>query len=105
MLDDRADVIRKELDEARKLARMPNRFLPTISARRSGSREPKRSRSSSKAEIEAEALADRHAQGLIESLERRSKIAEEKSRRAEIQALSEVRATASKRRLRLRRNS
>ena len=43
---------------------------------------------------EAEALASENAKALAESLERRSKLAEEKIARAEAQALSEVRSAA-----------
>jgi F-type H+-transporting ATPase subunit b len=46
------------------------------------------------AKREAEALAADSRKALVESLDRRSKIAEEKIARAEAQALGEVRSTA-----------
>ncbi len=93
MLDDRADAIRKELDEARKLREDAQALLADYQRKARESENEARS-IIDQAKREAEALAVDARKSLAESLERRSKIAEEKIARAETQALSEVRATA-----------
>lgn len=93
MLDDRADGIRKELDEARKLREEAQALLADYQ-RKSREAETEARTIIDQAKREAEALAADARKSLTESLERRSKIAEEKIARAETQALSEVRATA-----------
>jgi F-type H+-transporting ATPase subunit b len=93
MLDDRADGIRKELDEARKLREEAQSLLADYQ-RKSREAETEARTIIDQAKREAEALAADARKSLAESLERRSKIAEEKIARAETQALSEVRATA-----------
>jgi F-type H+-transporting ATPase subunit b len=92
-LDARADSIRKELDEARKLREEAQALLSDYQRK---AREAVKEAESiiEQAKIEAEALAADARKSLTESLERRSKIAEEKIARAEAQALSEVRSTA-----------
>lgn len=92
-LDDRADAIRKELDEARKLREEAQALLSDYQRK---AREAEKEAQSivEQAKREAEALAADSHKALAESLERRSKIAEEKIARAEAQALSEVRSTA-----------
>jgi F-type H+-transporting ATPase subunit b len=93
MLDDRADGIRKELDEARKLREDAQALLADYQ-RKSREAETEAQTIIDQAKREAEALAADSRKALVESLERRSKIAEEKIARAETQALSEVRAAA-----------
>lgn len=93
MLDDRADAIRKELDEARKLREDAQALLADYQ-RKAREAETEARTIIDQARREAEALAIDARKALAESLERRSKIAEEKIARAESQALSEVRATA-----------
>ena len=92
-LDDRADAIRKELDDARKLREDAQQLLADYQAK---SREAENEAKSiiEQAKREAEALATDSRKSLAESLERRSKMAEDKIARAEAQAVSEVRATA-----------
>jgi F-type H+-transporting ATPase subunit b len=92
-LDDRADAIRRELDEARKLREEAQALLSDYQ-RKARQAENEAKSIIEQAKIEAEALATDSRKALIESLERRSKIAEEKIARAESQALSEVRSTA-----------
>lgn len=93
MLDDRADGIRKELDEARKLREDAQALLADYQ-RKAREAESEARSIIDQAKREAEALAVDARKALAESVERRSKIAEEKIARAETQALSEVRATA-----------
>ena len=93
MLDDRADVIRKELDEARKLREDAQSLLADYQ-RKAREADAEAQTIIEQAKREAELLAVDARKALAESLERRSKIAEEKIARAEAQALSEVRATA-----------
>ncbi|HVZ06166.1 F0F1 ATP synthase subunit B [Hyphomicrobium sp.] len=93
MLDDRADAIRKELDEARKLREDAQALLADYQ-RKAREAETEARTIIDQAKREAEALAADARKSLAESLERRSKMAEEKIARAESQALSEVRATA-----------
>jgi F-type H+-transporting ATPase subunit b len=92
-LDDRADGIRKELDEARRLREEAQALLSDYQRK---AREAEKEAQSiiEQAKREAEALAADSRKALVESLDRRSKIAEEKIARAEAQALSEVRSTA-----------
>lgn len=93
MLDDRADAIRKELDEARKLREDAQSLLADYQ-RKAREADAEAQTIIEQAKREAELLAVDARKALAESLERRSKIAEEKIARAEAQALSEVRATA-----------
>ena len=92
-LDDRADAIRKELDEARRLREEAQDLLADYQ---------KRHRNVGQ---EAEAIVDRRAarrklsrtrpaSALKDTLERRTKLAEDKIARAETQAVDEVRAAA-----------
>ncbi|WP_045835058.1 ATP synthase subunit B [Hyphomicrobium sp. 99] len=92
-LDDRADAIRRELDEARKLREEAQALLADYQ-RKAREAENEAKSIIEQAKREAEALATDSRKALVESLERRSKIAEEKIARAEAQALSEVRSTA-----------
>jgi F-type H+-transporting ATPase subunit b len=92
-LDDRAEAIRKELDEARRLREEAQALLADY--------QKKHRNVGQEADIivetarrEAEALANETRISLKESLERRTRMAEEKIGRAEAQAVDEVRASA-----------
>lgn len=93
MLDDRADGIRKELDEARKLREQAQTLLADYQ-RKAREAENEAKSIIDQAKREAEAMASETKKALSESIERRSKQAEDKIARAEAQAISEVRATA-----------
>ncbi|MBA2125820.1 F0F1 ATP synthase subunit B [Hyphomicrobium methylovorum] len=93
MLDDRAEAIRRELDEARKLREEAQALLADYQ-RKAREAETEAQSIIDQAKREAETLAADSRKALLESLDRRSKIAEEKIARAQAQALSEVRATA-----------
>jgi F-type H+-transporting ATPase subunit b len=92
-LDDRADAIRKELDEARKLREEAQSLLSDYQ-RKAREAETEAQSIIEQAKLEAEALAADSRKALVESLERRSKVAEGKIARAESQAVSEVRSAA-----------
>ncbi|MFA5956922.1 F0F1 ATP synthase subunit B [Hyphomicrobium sp.] len=92
-LDDRADGIRNELDEARKLREEAQALLADYQ-RKAREAETEAQSIIEQAKREADALATDARKTLAESLERRTKIAEDKITRAEAQALSEVRSTA-----------
>ena len=92
-LDDRAEAIRKELDEARSLREEAQNLLADY--------QKKHRNVGQEAEAivdlarrEAEALAEETRASLKTTLERRTKLAEDKIARAEAQAVDEVRATA-----------
>ena len=93
MLDQRADAIRKELDEARKLREDAQALLADYQ-RKAKEAEGEAKSIIDQAKREAEAMAAETKKTLGESIERRGKLAEEKIARAEAQALSEVRSTA-----------
>ena len=93
VLDDRAEAIRRELDEARRLREEAQQVLAGYQ-RKHREAENEAQAIIEQAKREAEALAAETRQGLKETLERRTKLAEEKIARAEAQALSEVRAAA-----------
>lgn len=93
VLDARADAIRKELDDARKLREEAQALLADYQ-RKAREAEGEARSIIDQAKREAEALAIETKKALAESIERRGKLAEEKIARAEAQALSEVRATA-----------
>ena len=89
-LDQRADAIRKELDEARRLREEAQDLLADYQQKQ------RRADDEAKAIIdqaqrEAQAIKEQSEKALQESIERRSRIAEEKIARAEAQAISEVR--------------
>ncbi|NOT70685.1 MAG: F0F1 ATP synthase subunit B [Hyphomicrobium sp.] len=92
-LDARADGIRKELDDARKLREDAQALLADYTNKAREAENEARSIIEN-AKREAEALASESRKALAESLERRSKLAEDKIARAEAQAVSEVRAAA-----------
>ena len=92
-LDDRADGIKKELDEARRLREDAQALLADYQ-RKSREAEDEARSIIDQAKREAEALAIESRKQLAESVERRTKAAEEKIARAEAQALGEVRSAA-----------
>lgn len=92
-LDARADAIRKELDEARRLREEAQALLADYQ-RRSREAEDEAKSIIEQAKHEAEILAAETRKSLQETLERRTKAAEEKIARAEAQAISDVRDTA-----------
>jgi F-type H+-transporting ATPase subunit b len=92
-LDSRADAIRRELDEARRLREEAQKLLADYQG--------KHRNVAAEAEAiidlarrEAESLAHETRASLKDTLERRTRLAEEKIARAEAQALDEVRASA-----------
>lgn len=92
-LDDRADRIRQELDEARRLREEAQALLADYQKKREAAEEEAKA-IVEQARREADSLATETRKGLLESLERRSKLAEEKIARAETQAIAEVRSIA-----------
>lgn len=92
-LDARADAIRNELDEARRLRDEAQSLLADYQ-RKSREAENEAKAILEQAKREGEALAAETRKNLSESVERRTKLAEEKIARAEAQAVSEVRASA-----------
>lgn len=93
VLDDRADAIRAELDEARRLREEAQALLADYQKKREAAEEEAKA-IVEQARREADALAVETRNNMLESLQRRSKIAEEKIARAEAQALAEVRSAA-----------
>ncbi len=92
-LDDRATAIKAELDEARRLREEAQSLLNDYQTKAKAAEQEAKS-IIEQAQREAEALASESQKALAESLERRSKLAEDKIARAEAQAVSEVRAAA-----------
>lgn len=92
-LDDRATAIRADLDEARRLRDEAHALLADYQ-RRSREAEDETKTILEQAKREGEALATETRKNLQESVERRTKLAEEKIERAEAQALSDVRTAA-----------
>ncbi|MCK5088408.1 MAG: F0F1 ATP synthase subunit B [Hyphomicrobiaceae bacterium] len=92
-LDDRATAIRANLDEARRLRDEAHALLADYQ-RRSREAEDETKTIIEQAKREGEALAAETRKNLQESVERRTKLAEEKIERAEAQALSDVRTAA-----------
>ncbi|MEZ5923757.1 MAG: F0F1 ATP synthase subunit B [Hyphomicrobiaceae bacterium] len=92
-LDSRADAIRKELEEARKLKDDAEKLLADYEKRRKAAAGEAEA-IISQAKEEATALAAETRNGLKESLERRTRLAEDKIARAETQAAADVRAAA-----------
>jgi F-type H+-transporting ATPase subunit b len=92
-LDERADAIRKELDEARRLRQEAQDLLADYQNKhRNVGQEVDGIVEQARREAEAFALETRVS--MKESLERRTKAAEDKIARAETQAVDEVRASA-----------
>lgn len=92
-LDARANAIKAELDEARRLREEAQALLNDYQSKAKAAEQEAKS-IIEQAQREAEALASESQKALAESLERRSKLAEEKIAHAEAQAVSEVRAAA-----------
>lgn len=92
-LDKRADTIREELDEARRLREEAQSVLAEYE-RKQRDAEEEAAEIIALAKKEAKVLAAETRERLKETLERRTKIAEEKIARAEEQASNEVRAMA-----------
>jgi len=93
-LDKRADDIRNELDEARKLREEAQQVLASYQ-RKQRDAEKEAEAIIEQARAEAERLADETQAALVQQVERRTKLAEEKIGQAEVQALQEVRAIAA----------
>jgi F-type H+-transporting ATPase subunit b len=92
-LDERAEAIRKELDEARRLRQEAQDLLADYQNKHRNLGQ-EADAIVAQARREAETFAHETRVALKDSLERRTKIAEEKIARAEAQAVDEVRATA-----------
>ena len=92
-LDERADAIRSELDAAARLRKDAEQLLADYQ-RKAREAEQEAKAIIDAAKHEAESVAAEAKKALAESLERRTKLAEEKIARAEAQAIGEVRATA-----------
>jgi F-type H+-transporting ATPase subunit b len=92
-LDDRAAAIRKELDEARRLREEAQELLNDYQKKHRNAVQEAEA-ITEEARREAEAYAKETRVALAESLERRTRQAEEKIARAEAQAVDEVRAAA-----------
>jgi F-type H+-transporting ATPase subunit b len=92
-LDSRANAIRSELEDARRLKEEAEKLLADYEKRRKAAAGDAEA-IIAQAKAEATALAAETRNGLKESLERRTKLAEEKIGRAEEQAAADVRAAA-----------
>ncbi len=92
-LDDRAESIRKELDEARRLRDEAQALLADYQAKHRNVGEEAQA-IVNQAKHEADAFAHESREALKDMVERRTKLAEEKIARAEAQAVDEVRAAA-----------
>ncbi|GBE43752.1 ATP synthase subunit b precursor [bacterium BMS3Bbin10] len=92
-LDDRADTIRKELDEARRLREEAQTMLADYE-RKHRDAEKEVESIILLANQEAKALAVETRQKIKDQLERRTRLAEDKISHAEKQAIGEVRAAA-----------
>jgi F-type H+-transporting ATPase subunit b len=92
-LDDRAEAIRKELDEARRLREEAQALLADYQKKHRNVGQEADS-IVDLARRDAEAFAQETRVSLKDSLERRTKVAEDKIARAEAQAVDDVRAAA-----------
>jgi F-type H+-transporting ATPase subunit b len=93
VLDERAASIKVDIDEARKLRDNAEKLLADYKAKRAAAEEEARVIVEN-ARREAEAMAVEARNALRESLDRRTRMAEDKIKRAETQAIAEVRALA-----------
>ncbi len=93
-LDDRADQIRRELEEARQLREDAQSLLADYQ-RKQRDATIEAEEIITLAKKEAEALAEETEAKLAEQLERRTRQAEDKIARAELQAINEVQAVAA----------
>jgi F-type H+-transporting ATPase subunit b len=89
VLDDRAAGIRKDIDDARRLREEAQALLSDYKKRREQA-----NAIIEQAKREADAISRETQTTLAESVQRRTRIAEEKIRRAEAQAIADVRAAA-----------
>ena len=94
MLDERAAKISKELEEARKLREEAQALLASYQKKRVEA-EQDAANIVAQAKLDAEEYAEEAHRKLSETLERRSKQAEQKIAQAEIQAIKEVRSAAT----------
>jgi len=92
-LDQRADSIRKELDDARRLRTEAQALLEDY-RRKHGEAQKEADAIVATARKEAETIAAEARKNLQESVERRTRLAEEKIARAEAQAVADVRSAA-----------
>lgn len=92
-LDDRAEAIRSELEEARRLRDEAQELLADYQ-KKAMEAETEAKVIIEEAKREAEAIGAEARRALQENLERRTRLAEEKIARAEAQAVAEVRAAA-----------
>lgn len=92
-LDDRADGIRGELDEARKLREEAQALLATFQ-RKQAEAEDQAKDIVKQARVDAETMAKQARKDLKERLERRAEQAEAKIKNAEAQAMADVKARA-----------
>ncbi len=92
-LDDRADALRKEIEEARKLRDEAANLLADYK-RRQADAQKEADAIIDRARQEAATLAAESRTSLTEMLQRRTKLAEDKISRAEAQATADVRAAA-----------
>jgi F-type H+-transporting ATPase subunit b len=92
-LDDRADRIRAELDEARRLREEAQQILADYQ-RKQRDAEKEAEDIIALARREAEVYAGESRKGLTETLQRRLRLAEEKIARAEEQAIKDIRSKA-----------
>ena len=93
-LDKRADEIEKELNEARQLREEAQQLLASYQ-RKQRDAEKEAQAIVEQAEAEAQRLAAETREALQASLERRTRLAEEKIEQAEARAMQEVRDVAS----------
>jgi F-type H+-transporting ATPase subunit b len=92
-LDSRAERIRNELDEARRLREEAQQLLADYK-RKAATAENEAREIVERAEIEAKSLAEQAREALKATLERQTQAAEDKIKRSEAQAVTEVRAAA-----------
>lgn len=93
-LDDRAGGIKREIDEALRLREEAHALLED-SKRKHASAEQEAAQIVAAARQEAESLAAETRRNLKDSVERRTKMAEDKIARAEAQAVAEVRSASA----------
>ncbi|MCF6220205.1 MAG: F0F1 ATP synthase subunit B [Robiginitomaculum sp.] len=92
-LDDRADAIRKELDEARNLREEAQTLLASFQRKQAEAKEQAEA-IVKQARQDAETMAASARKDLVERLERRAELAEAKIKNAEAQAMADVKARA-----------
>jgi F-type H+-transporting ATPase subunit b len=92
-LDDRAAGIKKDIDDARRLREEAQALLADYKKRRDQA-DAEANAIVEQAKREADAISRETQAALEETVQRRTRIAEEKIRRAEVQAVSDVRAAA-----------